>query len=175
MQLLESQLFKAKYLADKDSIFCTSRCRRYIDPSLKGALWVCELRQRAWQSDGTGEGVDSYWHLIVHALILALFVEYVAKRIKAALLCAKRSRRRFRHVLLQSAMHPVAGDRLVAAGLLECAHARSRASSSLALRLRAPQDGYWPEGPRMVGTPWGARSVRGAEVHYRDLFFLIAR
>ncbi len=43
--------------------------------------------------------------LVVKALMRALVIEHVAKVIEAALLCAKRCRRRFRRVLLQRAMH----------------------------------------------------------------------
>jgi hypothetical protein len=51
--------------------------------------------------------VETRWDLIVQAIMRALVVEYVAKVIEAALLCAKRCRRRFRRVLLQRAMHPL--------------------------------------------------------------------
>ena len=51
--------------------------------------------------------VETCWDLVVQALMRTLIVEYVAKSIEAALLCAKRCRRRFRRVLLQCAMHPL--------------------------------------------------------------------
>jgi hypothetical protein len=51
--------------------------------------------------------VETRWDLVVQALMRALVIEHVAKVIEAALLCAKGSRRRFRRVLLQSAMHPL--------------------------------------------------------------------
>src|SRR5271169_1272810 len=112
---LECQLFEAEYLADEDSVFVPADVATIVHPSQKETLRVCELRQLAWQSDGTGM-VETRWDLVVQALMRALVVEHVAKVIEAALLCTKGCRRRFRRVLLQRAMHP-----LMAAVLLRSA------------------------------------------------------
>ena len=77
-----------------------------VHPSQKETLAVSELRQLAWQSDGAGV-IETRWDLVVQALMRALVIEHVTKVIEAALLCAKRCRRRFRRVLLQRAVHPL--------------------------------------------------------------------
>ena len=51
--------------------------------------------------------VETRWDLVIQTLVRALVVEDVAKVVEAALLCAKRCRRRFRRVLLEGAMHPL--------------------------------------------------------------------
>ena len=51
--------------------------------------------------------VETRWDLVIQALMRTLVVEDVAKVVEAALLRAKRCRRRFRRVLLQRAMHPL--------------------------------------------------------------------
>jgi hypothetical protein len=88
-----------------------------IHPSEKDTFWVRELRQLAWQSNGTGV-VETGWDLIVQALVRALVIEHVAEIIKAVLLCTKGCRRWFRRVLLQRAMHPLVATVLLrSAGL----------------------------------------------------------
>jgi len=51
--------------------------------------------------------VETRWDLVIQTPVRALVVEDVAKVVEAALLCAKRCRRRFRRVLLEGAMHPL--------------------------------------------------------------------
>jgi hypothetical protein len=140
---LESQLFEAEYLADEDPVFVPADVAAIVHPSQKETLGVREPRQLAWQSDEV-RVVETSWDLIVQALMRALVVEHVAKAIEAALL---------REWMPQAASScpPSAydasahGDRFVAVGLLECAHARSRASS----RLATPPS---PGGVRHIGT-----------------------
>ncbi len=51
--------------------------------------------------------VETRWDLVIQALMRALVVEDVTEVVEAALLRAKRCRRRFCRVLLQRAMHPL--------------------------------------------------------------------
>jgi hypothetical protein len=92
---LECRRFEAEYLTDEDSVLMPAYVAAIVHPSQKETLRVRELRQLAWQSDGAGT-VETYWDLVVQALMRALVVEHVAKVIEAALLCAKRCRRQKR-------------------------------------------------------------------------------
>jgi len=85
---LECQLFEAEYLADEDSVFVPADVAAIVHPSQKETLAIRELRQLAWQSDGTGV-IETRWDLVVQALMRALVIEHIAKVIEAALLCTK--------------------------------------------------------------------------------------
>ena len=73
---LECQLFKAEYLADEDSVFVPADVTAIVHPSQKETLRIRELRQLAWQSDGTGV-IETRWDLVVQALMRALVIEHV--------------------------------------------------------------------------------------------------
>ncbi len=83
---LESQLFEAEYLADEYSCLVPTDVSAIVHPSQKKSLWVVELRQLAWQSDGAWV-VEACWHLIVQCLMGTLIVKHVTKTIEATLLC----------------------------------------------------------------------------------------
>lgn len=120
----ERQLFEAEYLADEDSVFVPADVSAIVHPQEN--LRARELRQFTWQSDGAGV-VETRWDLVVQALMRALVIEHVAKAIEAALLCAKRCRRRFSSCAPSACDASAHGDRFVGADLLECAHAQSDA------------------------------------------------
>jgi hypothetical protein len=96
---LDAQLFEAEYLADENSVLVPADVAAIVDSSQQETRRVRELWQLARQSDRTGD-VETCWNLVVQALVRALVIEHVAKVIEAALLCAKRCRRRFCRVLL---------------------------------------------------------------------------
>jgi hypothetical protein len=109
---LDSQLFEAEYLADKDSLLVPADVAAIVDSSQLKSLRVREFRQLVRQSYRAPD-VKTCGNLVVQALMRALIVERVTEVIEAALLCSKGCRRWCGRVLLQRAMHP-----LVAAVLL---------------------------------------------------------
>ena len=121
---------ESKDFADEDPVFVPADVAAIVHPSQKETLRVCELGQPAWPSDGAPV-VQTRWNLVVQALMRALVIEHVTKVIEPALLCAK-------DAAAVSSSPPSAcdasahGGRFVVVGLLECVHARSRASSSRA-------------------------------------------
>jgi len=140
---LYSQLFEAEYFADEDSVLVPTNVAAIVDSSQLEPLWVPELRQLPRQSYRAGD-VKTRGNLVVQTLMRALLVKHVAEVIEAALLCSKRCRRWVSRVLLQGAMHPLVAAGFVVADQLECAHARSQASSIraralIALRALCPQ------------------------------------
>jgi len=121
---LDSQLFEAECFAYEDSVLLPADVAAIVDSSQEEALRVRELSQLARQWDRAGD-VDTCGNWIGQALVPALVIEYVAKAIESALLCEG---------IPQAVLScppsvcdaSARGDRFVAVGPPECAHARSR-------------------------------------------------
>ena len=98
-----------------------------------------EPRQLARQSDGAGMMVVvTRWNLVVQDLRRPLVIEHVAKVIEAGLCCARRDAAGGLSCPPSACDACVHGDRFVVVGLLECVHARSRASSTRVTASTAP-------------------------------------
>ena len=127
------QLFEAECLADEDSRLMPTDVSAIVHPSQQKPFRIIEFRQLAWQSDGAWV-VETCWNLVVQALARTLVIEHVAKVIKSTLLGAQGRPQAVLSCPPSVCDASAHGGRFVEVDLLECAHARSRASSN---RVRA--------------------------------------